>query len=141
MTKQHENKQLEDAVTLLEMDDGHDKEATDKLIDRVNTLKDTIQAQQDYEEQEAARQYMAERNLQAETPTKIVCNQIKRSKEIVKLTHLLKERKLTQAEQLADPTQKQCVQLFSQSKIKDHVKDFILASAFLFYASKFLPLQ
>ena len=76
MIKQQKNHQLEDAVTLLEMDDGHDKETTDKLTDRVNTLKDTIQAQQDYEEQEAARQYMAKRNLEAETPTKNVCNQI-----------------------------------------------------------------
>ena len=49
---------LADAVTLLEQDDGTDKNTTDTLTDNVNTLKTTIQAQQDYEDQEAARKYM-----------------------------------------------------------------------------------
>ena len=98
------------------MDDGHDIDTTNRLIDTVNTLRDTIQAQNDYEEQEAARKYMAKRNLEAETPTKSFCSQIRKSKERVKLTNLIKERKLTQAEQLADPTQKQFVEIF--------VKDF-----------------
>ena len=43
--------------TLLELDDGTNKDVTDSLTDRVNTLKDTIQAQQDFEDQEAARKY------------------------------------------------------------------------------------
>ena len=46
--------------------------------------------------------YTAKRNLEAETPTKNFCSQIRKPKERVKLKHSIKERKLTQAEQLAD---------------------------------------
>ena len=60
-TKQEKAQQLEDAVTLLELDNGPDPDTTNRLMDDVNTLRDTIQAQNDYEEQEAARKYMAKK--------------------------------------------------------------------------------
>ena len=79
----------------------------------MNTLRNTIQAQNYYEEQKAAGIYMAKRNIEAETTIKNFCNHIKIYKERIKLTHLIKERKLTQAEQQADPTHKQFLDLFS----------------------------
>ena len=94
-TKQEKAQQLEDAVTLLELDNGQDSDTTNRLMDDVNTLRDTIQAQNDYEEQEAARKYMAKRNLEAETPTKNFCNQIKKPRKKVKLEHFLKKPKTT----------------------------------------------
>ncbi len=61
---------LEDAVRLLDLDRGQDKNYTNELKNNINTLKDTIQARNDYEEEENARKYIAEKNLEAETPTK-----------------------------------------------------------------------
>ena len=46
---------LEDAVRLLELDRGQDKNHTNELMDNINTLKDTIQARNDYEEEKAIR--------------------------------------------------------------------------------------
>ena len=69
MKKQKKNLELKDAITLLELDNGHDKQTTNELIDKVNTLRQTIQAQADFEEQEAAKRFMANNNLQAKTPT------------------------------------------------------------------------
>ena len=69
-SKLEKDLELEDAVRLLELDTGQDQKTTNKLMVRVNTLKDTIQAPNDYDEQEAARKYMAKRNLEAETPPK-----------------------------------------------------------------------
>ena len=56
-TKQEKAQQLEDAVAILEMDDGHDIDTTNRLMDTVNTLRNTIQAQNDYDKQETARRY------------------------------------------------------------------------------------
>ena len=118
MTKQQKNQELEDAVNLLELDNGQDQQTTNDLMDRVNTLRQTIQEQNDYEEQEVAKRYMANRNLEAETPTKNFCNQIKKSRQKAKLACLLKERKLTPAETLDDPSQKQYEEILSQIQIK-----------------------
>ena len=60
---------------------------------------------------------MAKWNLEAETPTKSFCNQVNKSKKKVKLQCLLQERKLTPEEQLANPNQKQNVNIFCQNKI------------------------
>ena len=94
------------------------------LVDKINTLKHIIQARNDYEEEEKARKYMAQRNLEAKTPTKTFCNQINKSKNIIKLSCLLQERKLTPKETLADPTQKQFEEIFCQTIIKSQVRDF-----------------
>ena len=67
---------------------------------------------------------MTRKNLDAETPTKNFCNQIRKSKQKAKLTCLLQERPLTPEETLKDPTQKQYEEIFSQTKIKNHVKEF-----------------
>ena len=72
---------LEDAVRLLELDKGQDTDHTNELMDNINTLKNTIQARNDYEEEEKARKYMAQKNLEAETPTKAFCNQINKAKK------------------------------------------------------------
>ena len=42
--------QLNYTVRLLELDDGHNKDHTDKLTERISTLKDNIQLQMDTEE-------------------------------------------------------------------------------------------
>ena len=78
----------------------------------------------DNEEIESTRKYMAKRNLEAETPTKAFCNQVKNYKKKVKLQCLLQERNLTPDELLANPNQKQYVEIFCQDKIKDQVRDF-----------------
>ena len=82
--KRHDNAEklkqqleLDDAVALLEADDGQDLDHTNELMDRVKSLSDKIQAQIDHDEQEAARRFMAKHNLEAETPTKNFCNQVK----------------------------------------------------------------
>ena len=93
-------------------------------MDNINTLKNTIQARNDYEEEEKARKYMAQKNLEAETPTKAFCNQINKAKKRIKLSCLLQERKLTPQENLTDPTQKQFEEIFCQTKIKTQVRDF-----------------
>ncbi len=93
-------------------------------MDNINTLKDTIQARNDYEEEEKSRRYMAQKNLEAETPTKAFCNQINKAKKRTKLSCLLQERKLTPQETLTDPTQKQFEEIFYQTKIKTQVRDF-----------------
>ena len=67
---------------------------------------------------------MAQCNLEAESPTKNFCNQINKSRKKVKLSCLLRERKLTPQETLTDPTQKQFEEIFCQTKIKDEVRDF-----------------
>ena len=74
---------LDDAIVLLELDDLQDNDHTNELFDNINTLKNTIQARNDYEEEEKARKYMAKRNLEAETPTKNFCNQINKSRKKV----------------------------------------------------------
>ena len=97
-----------------------------------NSIKFTATSQKFYnktkhekeQEQEVARKYMAKRNLEDETPTKKFCNQIKKFRQREKLTCLLIERKLSRAETPADPIQKQNEEIFSQTKIKNHVKDF-----------------
>ena len=65
---------------------------------------------------------MAKRNLEAETPTKSFCNQVKRSKKKVKLQCLLQERKLTPEEQNTNPHQKQYTEIFCQHEIKAQVR-------------------
>ena len=70
--------ELNDTVRLLELDDGHNKDHTDKLTERINILKENIQMQMDAEEIDRTRKYMAKRNLEAETPTKAFCNQVKK---------------------------------------------------------------
>merc|ERR1712082_347560 len=77
--RQELNNRLEDAVRLLELDKGEFQQHTDELLDNVNTLKNTIQARNEYEEK--ARKYMAQKNLEAETPTKAFCNQMNRTKK------------------------------------------------------------
>ena len=84
--------QLNDTVRLLELDDGVNKEYTDELTDRINTLKNNIQVKMDNDEMESARRYMAKRNLEAETPTKSFCNQANKSKKKIKLQCLLQEK-------------------------------------------------
>ena len=74
--KQEIQQRLEDAARLLELDTGQDPTYTNKLFDKINTLQHTIQERNDYEEEDKARKYMAQRNLEAETPTKNFCNQI-----------------------------------------------------------------
>merc|ERR1712082_345994 len=83
-----------------------------------------IQARNEYEEEEKARKYMAQKNLEAETPTKAFCNQMNKVKKRTKLTCLLQERKLTPQEQETNPTQKQIEEIFCQSQIKTKVRDF-----------------
>ena len=89
--KQELNNRLEDAVRLLELDKGQNKDHTNELMDNVNTLKNTIQARNEFEEEEKARKYMAQKNLEAETPTKALCNQMSKAKKRTKLTCLLQE--------------------------------------------------
>ncbi len=79
--RQELNNRLEDAVRLLELDKGEFQQYTDELLDNVNTLKNTIHARNEYEEEEKARKYMAQKNLEAETPTKAFCNQMNRAKK------------------------------------------------------------
>ena len=86
---------LDDAIRVLELDNGQDIEHTNKLFYKVNTLKHTTQARNDYEEEEKARKFMAKRNLEAETPTKNFFNQINKSRKKVQLSCLLQERELT----------------------------------------------
>ncbi len=64
MKKKEKQNRLEDAVRLLELDKGQDTDHTNELMDNINTLKDTIPARNDYEEEEKARKYMAQRNLE-----------------------------------------------------------------------------
>ena len=71
--------QLNDTVRLLEIDDGKNKQYTDDLTERMSTLKNNIQLKIDSEEIESTRKYMAKKNLEAETPTKAFCNQVKNS--------------------------------------------------------------
>ena len=56
--KQEIQNGLEDAVILLELDNGQDINHTNELMDNINTLKDTIQARNDYEEKEKARKFL-----------------------------------------------------------------------------------
>ena len=87
--KQKPQNQLNNTVRLLENDDGVNKEYTDELTDRINTLKNNIQIKIDNDEMESTREYMAKRNLEAETPTKSFCNQVNKSKKKVELQCLL----------------------------------------------------
>merc|ERR1712059_42314 len=121
-TLQQERKN--DLTQKQEIQDGQDQNYTNELFDKINTLKNTIQARNEYDEEEKARKYMAQRNLEAETPTKNFCNQINKSRKKVKLSCLLRERKLTAHETLTDTTQKQFEEIFCQTKIKDEVRDF-----------------
>ena len=116
---------LDDTVRLLELDTGHYETTTQELTDNVNTLEQKIRAQIDYEDQETARPYLANRNLEAESPTKKICDKVKKFHKKEKLTCLLQERKLTAHELQADPTQKQYEEIFSQDKIKDHIKKIL----------------
>merc|ERR1712082_184292 len=84
--KQELNNRLEEAVRILEEDDGQNKEYTNKLLNNVNTLKNTIRARNEFEEEEKARKYMAQKNLEAESPTKAFCNQMNKAKKRTKLT-------------------------------------------------------
>merc|ERR1712239_37390 len=52
------NSRLEDAVRLLELDKGESQQHTNELMDNVNTLKNTIHARNEYEEEERARKFM-----------------------------------------------------------------------------------
>merc|ERR1712239_65445 len=79
--KQELNNRLEDAVRLLELDKGESQQLTDELMDNVNTLKNTIHARNEYDEEERARKYMAQKNLEAETPTKAFCRQMNKKKK------------------------------------------------------------
>ena len=53
-------------MRLLEIDNGVNKEYTNELTDRINTLKNTIQIKMDNDEMESTRKYMANYNLEAE---------------------------------------------------------------------------
>ena len=108
----------------METDDGKNKQYTDKLTERISTLKNNIQRKMDSEEIEYLKVY-GQKKLEAETPTKALCNQVKNSKKKVKLQCLLQECKLTPDELLANPNQKQYVEIFCQNKIKDQVRDFM----------------
>merc|ERR1712239_106469 len=66
--KQKLNDKLEDAVRILELDKGESQQHTNELMDNVNTLKNTIHARNEYEDEERARKFMAKKNLEAETP-------------------------------------------------------------------------
>ena len=65
---------------------------------------------------------MAKRNLEAETPTKLFCIQVNKSKKKVKLQCLLQECKLTPEEQNTNPHQKQYTEIFCQNKTKAQVR-------------------
>ena len=65
---------------------------------------------------------MANQNLEAETPTKSFCNQVKKAKKKVKLQCLLQERKPTPEEQNSNPHQKQYTEISCQQKIKAQVR-------------------
>ena len=67
---------------------------------------------------------MAKRNLEAETPTKAFCNQVKKSKKKAKLQCLLQECRLTPEEQNSNPHQKQYTEITGQHKIKAQVREF-----------------
>merc|ERR1712082_41936 len=84
--KQKLNDKLEDAVRLLELDKGESQQHTNELMDNVNTLKNTIHARNEYEDEERARKFMAKKNLEAETPTKAFCTQMNKSKKRTKST-------------------------------------------------------
>ena len=60
--------QLNDTVRLLELGDGHNKEYTDDLTERIKILKENIQLKMDNEETEKTHKYMAKCNLEAKTP-------------------------------------------------------------------------
>ena len=111
--------QLNDTVRQLELDDGHCKEYSDSLTDRIKTLKDNIQHKLDSEETQKARKYMAKRNLEAETPTKAFCNQVNKAKKKTKLQCLLQERNLKQVEIDTNPQQKQSQKFFARQKLKN----------------------
>ena len=64
------------------------------------------------------------KNLEAETPTKTFCNQVRKSKKKAKLQCLLQERELTLEEQNSNPQQKQYTEITCQHKIKAQVKEF-----------------
>ena len=53
--KKETQQQLDNTVRLLELGTGQDPTTTHELLVKINTLKDTIQAMNDYEEQEKAR--------------------------------------------------------------------------------------
>ena len=106
----------------MEIDDGKNKQYTDELTERISTLKNNILLKRDSEEIENTRKFMAKINLEAKTPTKAFCNQVNNSKKKVKLHCLLEERNLTPDELLANPNQKQYVEIFCQNKIKDQVR-------------------
>ena len=57
--KEDKQNKLDDAIRLLELDTGQDKNHTNELFYNKNTLKHTIQAKNEYEEEEKARKYMA----------------------------------------------------------------------------------
>ena len=122
--KQKNQNQLNHTVRLLEIDNGINKEYTDELTDKINTLKNNIQIKRDNDEMESTCKHMAKCNLEAETPTKSFCNQVKKSRKKVKLQCLLQKRKLTPEEQIANPNQKQYVETFCQNKIKAQVREF-----------------
>ena len=75
--KLERQQELDNAARLLELDTGQDTKTTHELLDRVNILRDTIQARNDYEDQEAARRYMARKILEAETQTNIFAVKLK----------------------------------------------------------------
>merc|ERR1712059_151879 len=102
--KRKKQEELDDAVRLLEADDGADPQHSNKLIENMKTLSDEIQEQIDIDEQEAAKKFLAKRNLEAETPTKNFCNQVKKSKQKTKIACLLEKRAPTPQEFARDPT-------------------------------------
>ena len=59
--KQELNNRLEDAVRILEEDNGQNQEYMNELLDNVNTLKNTIQARNVFEEEEKVRKYKHKR--------------------------------------------------------------------------------
>ena len=69
---------------LLKLDNGQYPTTTAELLDKVNTLGDTIQVRDDYEEHQKAWKYMAQCNLESETPTKNFSNQVNKDKWKVK---------------------------------------------------------
>ena len=70
------------------------------------------------EECERTQKFMAKRNLEAETPTKAFCNQVRKAKNRAKLQCLLQERQPTAEEQNANPLRKQYNEITCQHKIK-----------------------
>ena len=74
---------------------------------------------------ESTRKYMAERNLETDTPTNSFCNQVNKSKKKVKLQWMLQERKLTPEEQITNPNQKQYGEIFCQNKLKPKLENIM----------------